>query len=160
MIVGKRLTVFFCALHNPCPNILVLDILELLDAMALPILAKLASLDLETINQVRAADNISRFAFSQMDPSAALGGTTANLPHFLSSQDLVKPKLFDDKRHLCLPSQATAFATRAASTHLVFDRTTLAIAPACSAQAQVSRIRARVFATKCYTFGMTFSRHE
>ena len=70
------------------------------------ILEELAALHWETVNQVRAAANVSRFALGQVDPTAALGGTAANLPHFLSSQDLVKPKLSDDERHFCLSSQA------------------------------------------------------
>ena len=34
MMVIERGGIFFGALQNPCPNILVLDVLEVLDAMA------------------------------------------------------------------------------------------------------------------------------
>ena len=134
--------VFFGALQNPCPNILVLDVLEVLDAMAALMLEELAALHWETVNQVRTATEISRFALGQVDPTAALGGTAANLPHFLSSQDLVKPTLSDDERHFCISSQAAAFpsfllvfdrartATRTASLRLVFDRARPATRPA------------------------------
>ena len=91
MMVIEGGLVFFGALQNPCPNILVLDVLEVLDAMAALTLEELAALHWDTVNQVRTATEISRFALGQVDPTAALGGTAANLPHFLSSQDLVKP---------------------------------------------------------------------
>jgi len=106
MMVIEGGGILFGALQNPCPNIIVLDVLEVLDAMPAFILEELAALHWETVNQVRAAANVSRFALGQVDPTAALGGTAANLPHFLSSQDLVKPKLSDDERHFCLSSQA------------------------------------------------------
>ena len=117
-MVSERGGIFFGALQNPRPNILVLDVLEVLDAVAPPMLEELAVLDGETVNQVRAAVNVSGFALGQVDPAAALGGTAANLPHFLSSQDLGKPALPDDERHFCLSSQAAAFPCF----HLAFDR--------------------------------------
>ena len=46
------------------------------------------------------------------------GGTAANLPHLLSSQELNKPALRDDERHFCLSLQAAEFPCL----HLVFDR--------------------------------------
>ena len=131
MMVIEGVLVFFGAVQNPCPNILVLDVLEVLDAMAAPILEELAALHWETVNQVRTAAKISRFALGQVDPTAALCGTAANLPHFLSSQDLDKPTRFDDERHFCLSSQAAAFP----SFLLVFDRTSLAARPASLAHA-------------------------
>ena len=130
VVVSEGGGIFFGALQNPRPNFLVLDIFEVLDAMAPPMLEELAVLDGETVNQVRAAANVSGFALGQVDPAAALGGTAANLPHLLSSQDLGKPALPDDERHFCLSSQAAAFPcfhlvfdrARTACFHLVFDR--------------------------------------
>ena len=110
--------IFFGALQNPWPNILVLDVLEVLDALAAPILEELAALHWETVNQVRTATKISRSALGQVDPPAVFGGTAANLPHLLSSKDLSKPALLDDERHFCLSSQTAAFPCFL----LVFDR--------------------------------------
>ena len=110
--------VFSGTLENPCPNSLVFDVLEILHAMTAPMLEELATVHPETVNQVRIAAKTSRFALGQVDPAAALGGTAANLPHFLSSQDLGKPALPDDERHFCLSSQAAAFPCF----HLAFDR--------------------------------------
>ena len=93
--------------------------------MAALMLEELAALHWETVNQVRTATEISRFALGQVDPTAALDGTAANLPHFLSSQDPGKPALLDDERHFCLSSQAAAFP----SFLLVFDRARTATRP-------------------------------
>ena len=78
MMVIEGGGIFFGALQNPCPNILVLDVLEVLDAMAAPILEELAALHWETVNQVRTAAKISRFALGQVDPTAALHRTGWN----------------------------------------------------------------------------------
>ena len=45
VVVSEGGVVFFGALQNPCPNILVLDVLEVLDAMAPPMLEELAVLE-------------------------------------------------------------------------------------------------------------------
>ena len=45
VVVSEGVGVFFGALQNPRPNFLVLDIFEVLDAMAPPMLEELAVLD-------------------------------------------------------------------------------------------------------------------
>ena len=45
VVVSERGGIFFGALQNPRPNFLVLDIFEVLDAMAPPMLEELAVLD-------------------------------------------------------------------------------------------------------------------
>ena len=78
MMVIEGGVVFFGALQNPCPNILVLDVLEVLDAMAALMLEELAALHWDTVNQVRTATEISRFALGQVDPTAAFHRTGWN----------------------------------------------------------------------------------
>ena len=111
-MVIEGVLVFFGAVQNPCPNILVLDVLEVLDAMAALMLEELAALHWDTVNQVRTATEISRFALGQVDPTAALGGTAANLPHFLSSRDLVKPTVFLPEVWITTPRQVQAMESQ------------------------------------------------
>ena len=100
------------------------------------------------------------------------GGTAANLPHLLSSQELNKPALRDDERHFCLSLQAAEFPclhlvfdrARPASLRLFFDKARPATRPHAlaterSTKAQVLGIRARVSATRCSAFRPTTPRH-
>ena len=92
VVVSEGSVYFFGALQNPRPNILALDVLEVLDAVVPPMLEELAALDGETVNQLRAAANVSEFALGQVDPAAALGGTSAirNVPPGLRSLLLLR----------------------------------------------------------------------
>ena len=147
-------------LQNPCPNVFVFNVFEVLDAVATPMLEELAALHPETINQVRTAAKSSRFALGQVDPAAALGGTAANLPHFLPSQDLGEPELLYDKCNFCLSPQAAALPRLV----LFFDRASQAslthpFAAARSTQTQVSRIWPQISAKRRCAFRRTPPRH-
>lgn len=165
VIIIKQGSVFSGTLQNQCPNIFIIALFEILDAMKIQMLNEIVTLYSETLNQRPAATKTYWFAINQMDETTTLGIADANLPHFISRQKLIKPILLYDVRHIAfcgksvwcpayfLSSKKKTRQPLRTGNRVLVANLAHALTAAWSTQTKVSVIRARGFATTCLANG-------